>query len=412
MTSISKFTLGLAILLGGTSAVAVAAQQQAAQAAAPAKEYKLSKEERAGIGPLQEAVNAKNTAAATAALPAAQVSAKGADAQYILGQLMLKLGLDSQNVALQRQAIDVLLATATTPEKDIAILQLNKAALAANAGDAKAAEEAMTRAAQLAPNDPQVIISLAEAKVAAKKPGEAVDLITKAIDLKKAAGQPVLESWYKRALSLALQNKMAPQSIALSKSLVAAYPNQTNWRDALLIYRDNTQLDEATQLDVMRLMRAAKALNGERDYYRFAHELRSGGFPAESKAVLDEGIAAKFVDASKSPFKELIAANAGQIRGDRDGLAAAETKAKAAADSKLATTTADAYFGYGEYAKAAELYRVALQKGGDANMLNTRLGAALALGGQKAEAEAALKTVQGSRADLAVFWMAWLANRG
>ena len=412
MTSVSKFALGLAILLGGTSVTALAAQQQAAPAAAPAKEYKLSKEERAALGPLQEAVNAKNNAAATAALPAAQAASKGADAQYVLGQLMLRLGLDSQNVALQRQAIDVLLASPSTPQKDISTLQLNKAALAANAGDAKAAEDAMARAAQMSPNDPQVIISLAEAKVAAKKPAEAVDLITKAIDLNKAAGQAVPENWYKRALSLALQNKMAPQSVSLSKALVAAYPNQTNWRDALLIYRDNSQLDDAAELDVMRLMRATKSLNGERDYYRFASVLRDGGFPAESKAVLDEGVATRNVDAAKSPFKELIAATASQVRGDKEGLPAAATKAKAAADAKLATSTADAYFGYGEYAKAAELYRVALQKGGDANLLNTRLGAALALGGQKAEAEAALKAVQGPRADLAAFWMSWLANRG
>ena len=60
------------------------------------------------------------------------------------------------------------------------------------------------------------------------------------------------------------------------------------------------------------------------------------------------------------------------------------------------------HFGHGLYAEAAELYRAALQKGGeDPNLVNTRLGAALALAGRRPEAEAALRAVTGPRADLA-----------
>jgi len=413
VTSISKLALGVAVLLGSVSVGTVAVAQQQPAQAAPAKEYKLSKEERNALAPLQTAVTAKNTAAATAALPAAQAAVKGADAQYVLGQLMLRLGLDTNNVDLQRQAINTLVATPSTPPADVTTLLLNQAALASRAGDTKAAEAALARAAQLTPNNPDVIVSLAEVKVDAKKGAEAVGLIEQAMQLKAAAGQQVPETWYRRALSLALQHKLAPQSMKLSKALVAAYPSQTNWRDALLIYRDTAALDPAGTLDLMRLMRATKALNGERDYFRFAEQLKSGGLPGESKAVLDEGVAARHVDAAKSPFRELIAANAGQVKGDRAGLGALEAKASAAADGRLALSTADAYYGYGDYAKAATLYRSALQKGNvDANLVNTRLGAALALAGQRAEAEAAFKAVQGPRADLAAFWLAYLAQRG
>jgi hypothetical protein len=73
---------------------------------------------------------------------------------------------------------------------------------------------------------------------------------------------------------------------------------------------------------------------------------------------------------------------------------------------------ADVYAGYRDYAKAADLYRVALQKGGvDANLVNTRLGIALAMGGQRADAEAAFGKVAGVRAPLANLWRAWLAMR-
>ncbi len=84
----------------------------------------------------------------------------------------------------------------------------------------------------------------------------------------------------------------------------------------------------------------------------------------------------------------------------------------AAPTGQMARTTADAFYGYGHYAEAADLYRAALQKGGeDANLVNTRLGASLALAGRRAEAEAAFHAVTGTRATLAQFWLLWLASR-
>jgi TolA-binding protein len=67
----------------------------------------------------------------------------------------------------------------------------------------------------------------------------------------------------------------------------------------------------------------------------------------------------------------------------------------------------DAYFGYGEYTKAAEMYRLALSKGGvDAATANLRLGASLMRGGDKAAAKAAFEAVQGgTRAPLAQYWL-------
>ena len=44
------------------------------------------------------------------------------------------------------------------------------------------------------------------------------------------------------------------------------------------------------------------------------------------------------------------------------------------------------------------------------NLVNSRLGAALALAGRRPEAEAALRAVTGPRADLAGFWLTWLAR--
>jgi hypothetical protein len=73
---------------------------------------------------------------------------------------------------------------------------------------------------------------------------------------------------------------------------------------------------------------------------------------------------------------------------------------------------AEGYYGHGDYAKAADFYRLALQKGSvDANLANTRLGMSLAQAGRKAEAETAFRAVTGRRADLAGLWLLWLNQR-
>ena len=121
--------------------------------------------------------------------------------------------------------------------------------------------------------------------------------------------------------------------------------------------------------------------------------------------------------------RDKIGANAGYARDrialatqraaqDRPSLAGERTAALAGRDGTVAFRLGDAYYGYGDYAEAAELYRAALQKGfADSNLGNLRLGAALALAGQRAPAEAAFRAVTGPGADLAQLWLLWLSTR-
>src|SRR3546814_2529756 len=92
----------------------------------------------------------------------------------------------------------------------------------------------------------------------------------------------------------------------------------------------------------------------------------------------------------KQTFAELSRLSAGKASADKASLPKLATQAKSAANGKLALGTADAYLGYADYAKPAELYHVALQKGGvEPNDVHTRLGIAIAPSGQKDAAAAA-----------------------
>jgi hypothetical protein len=134
---------------------------------------------------------------------------------------------------------------------------------------------------------------------------------------------------------------------------------------------------------------------------------------AEGKAVLDEGVSARMVDPAEARFKALIAASGKAGTTQRAGLAARQAKALAGTSGAEALSVADASFAAGDHGKAAELYAAAVQKGGvDTNLANNRLGMALALAGRRPEAEAALRSVTGPRAQLASLWLTWLAQRG
>ena len=158
-------------------------------------------------------------------------------------------------------------------------------------------------------------------------------------------------------------------------------------------------------------MRVHQLARSEADYVGFVSSWTAVAC-RRGQAVLEDGSARGVLRAHNPNVSQLLTVANGRIAEDRAGLARLRTHGLTAANGRAARTTADAYFGYGQYAEAAELYRAALQKGGeDANLVNTRLGASLALAGQRAEAEAAFRAVTGPRADLAEYWLIWLARR-
>jgi hypothetical protein len=407
------------LMVGGASVVATAPANAHGQgqpqpsAAAPS----VTKEERAALLPVQTAISAKDWAAAQAAMTGAIAAARSPAARYFIGRFQLEIGVGVNNVPMQQQGLENVIASGQVPAADLPSLYRNQGVLALNAGEKAKAEAAFARVAELTPGNPEALISLAQVKNELSKPAEAVQLITRAIDIKRAAGQPVEESWYKYALKLAFDGRQNPElraaSQKLTRDLVAAYPTKENWRDSVLIFRDTNNLDAAADLDVLRFMRASGALAGERDWYDLVDGLYKAGNYAEAKAVLDDGTAKKMIDPKMAAFAEMVRLTNARMAGDRASLPQEEAKASAAATGVSAQKIADAYYGYGEHGKAIALYRAALSKGGiDANLVNTRLAMALLASGDRTGAEKAFRALTGPRQGLGAFWVAWLARSG
>lgn len=326
--------------------------------------------------------------------------------------MQLRLGRETGNVALQSSAADALIASELTPASELPALYAIQAALVTGPQSRQRAEAALSRGLEAGPTA-ETALALASVKLELRKNAEAVALIERAIGLRKATGQPVPESWYRRGAALASMHGLPAQSLRFTRELAAAYPSAENWRDAILTYRDVAKPDPAGKLDLTRLARLSKGLAGERDYLDAAQTFGAAGIAAESKSVLDEGIAARMVDPAKATFKEALADATRKAAADKPKLAGLQASALAAATGAPALQAGDMFLGSGNYAAAAELFRTALLKGGiDAGTVNLRLGTALALAGRRAEAEAAFRAVAGLRADLAALWLTWLAQRG
>ena len=372
----------------------------------------LSRAERAALAPVSQAVQMRNWPAAALALPAAQAAAQSPAARYAVGRFELDVGLGTRNPEQQLRGIERILASGAARQDETFALLRHQAQLHNERREYDRAEAALNRLVQLQPGDPETLAMLAHISNSRRNAPQTVTMLQRSLEASDLSGRRAPEGRYKLALALALQGNQRAQTADLARRLVTAYPSAINWRDALLSYRDVAQPDAALTLDIFRLMRASGALAGERDYVAAATAFDQANLPGEAKEILDEGVSRGMLSGSEAAVRALITRVNGRATTDRGGLAGRVTRAQAAATGAAARAAADSLFGYGRHAEAAGLYRAALTKGGeDADLVNMRLGAALALANQPVEAQAALQAVTGPRAELARLWLAWLARR-
>jgi tetratricopeptide (TPR) repeat protein len=411
-----RAALAASLAIGGmTSSFGFLAKAQSLQptiAPLAGRTLNLGREEHLALQALQLAAAGADRTAQDSALAGARAAVRSSDARYGLAYFQLQIGLARQDLQMQAQAVDVLVDSNLVSGAELVPLLANQAMRAYSSNEFQRADRILARMVELQPNNPVVLADYAQFKSRIRENPQAIALMQRAIGAHEATGRPAPESWYRRALALGFDNRTAPQAIGFGRALVAAYPSPQNWRDALLSYRALSAADPALSLDVLRLIRASQALTGERDYLELVEALTQAGLAGEAKAVLDEGVSRGILDSAEPRVRQQLTALTGRANQARTGLVRARTQALAATTGSAALSAGDAHLGLGQYAPAIELYQAALQKGGeDANLVNSRLGMALALAGRRAEAETILRTVTGPRADLAAYWLIWLARQ-
>ncbi len=403
-------TFATAAALAAAAAAASPAIGQSQPAAQPARKYNISPEARKPLTDLQNAVNKKDEAAYLAALTAAQAVVKTTDDKYILAKLTLQHSEQVNDAPARIAAYQAVLASGGADASETQLINHNLSILGANSGNWSLVESVLTPIVAANPNDLDNTVNLARAKIELKKNAEALPLLLRAIQLSEASGKPAPEGWYRNALGLAYQTHDNAVVARMNAALLKSYPSKDNFKNALAIYRSSTSMPPNTELDLLRLIRASGTAQ-RNEYLALASVADQARLHGEVQGAIEEGRRAGVLGASDGA--PLLVGNSAKIAADRASLPGDEAKARSGANGRLALNIGDAYFGYGEYAKAADLFRVALQKGDvDPAQARLRLGEALAMGGQRADAEAAFRAVTGPDAELANLWLSWLAMRG
>jgi hypothetical protein len=373
------------------------------------RQYRLNQAECTAVAPLLTAVGASDWAAARAALPAAQAAATTADAKYVTAQAMLRIGIGANDTALQSQAIDALIASGGAQPNEMQALYENQLRFALEAHDAAKAQAAQARLDALNPNDPNRFTRQAQMLLQANNYAGALPLLLQAAQAMQAVGQQPSPDLRRQIAATAYQAH-SPDTLRYMREWLTAAPSASGWHDTLAIFAEQNQAADL-RLDAYRLMRGARAMVNERDYVQYADAANAGRAYAETAAVLQEGLSGNKITANTAFARDLLAQAGQRATAFRPIIAQERQVALSGRDAAHAMYVGDAYYGAGEYAQAAELYRAAQQKGADANTTNLRIGAALAMAGQRAQAETALRAVTGPRAELAQLWLLWLANR-
>jgi tetratricopeptide (TPR) repeat protein len=358
---------------------------------------------------LQTAVNNKDFANLPAKVAAAQAVATTKEDHYLIGELQLKGSLASGDNAGLRSAIDTIAASGYVSAPEVAQLYLSLGGTYYNNKQFDNAASAFQQGLAIDPNNADMVLDLAEARVAQGQIAQAVSLFQQAIQKQATAGQKPEEALFKRAFSVAYDARL-PLAAELGREWAAAYPSADSWRDSIAAYRNLNQTDIEGTLDLLRLMEVTNSLQRPADYQLFVTAAAKIGNYNEAQKALDEGIASKVVDPASTDFRDIVSGLKVKPKATAADLAVAATTAKS---SETLLHIGDRYYAMGDYAKAAELDRSAMAKpGADTAEANLHLGMALARAGDKAGAAAALQQVTGAHAAIAKFWLTYLEQRG
>jgi tetratricopeptide (TPR) repeat protein len=313
---------------------------------------------------------------------------------------------------MQEQGISMMLESGETPADKVGMFNYYLGKWAMDAKDyarARAAFQA-SAAAGYADGDPEVI--QAETYFGEKNYAQGLRYLADLIDKRKAAGQQIPDAWLHRGLAMAYEAKLTAEGNDYAKRLLANNINNDNWLRAFTVVATLNKLDEASQLDLLRLMMATDALKEKYQYQEYLNNTIKAGLPNETLAVLKYGVG-KGAFAQTDPIylssKELVDPIAARDVKDAPNMA---KDARAAATGKEANGAGNAYYSLGQYADAEAMFTLALEKGGvDADLVRTRLGMAQVQQGKYAEAKTTFEAVSGARVPVAAMWAAYANSK-
>jgi len=411
----SAITLALA-LAGGAVVASAAASPAAAQNRANrnAPQPQNSEAFVKAYEPVAAIVGAESGdfAAAKPQIPGLVAAIQTPDDRFAAGNVILQLGNKTQDAQLQRQGLELMVASGKADPAQLGQFHFFIGSLAYDARDWAGARTALQAAlaAGHTQDDPEAMI--AETYFGENQAAPGLEYLKGVIDRKVAAGQTVPEAWYLRGLQVAYQARLAQQATDWSELLVVQAPNPTNWQRALQVMNSLHDLEPQTELDLLRLMLTTNAMSERAEFVSYIEAADPRIMANEVAKVLDAGVQAGVFNTGEEYYgdvRRIVDERSSQDRRDAPAMA---QEARSAASGGAAQNAGDVFLSLGSWAEAEEMYAMALQKGvPDRDRTLTRLGIVQAQQGKKSEARATFGQVGGARVPVARMWTLFVESR-
>lgn len=341
-----------------------------------------------------------------ALLEALYAAVQTADDRQASGKFALDLGSLGHDLLMQRRGIASMLESGKLDPASQPRMHYYVGSFSYDLRDFATARTSLQTAvdAGFFENDAELL--LADSYMSDNQVPQGLEILSRAIARRKAAGSPAPESWYRRGLGTAYRAQLTDQAFAFSASMVEAYPTTENWSGAIAVLREVGRFPAQETLDLMRLMKRTASFSEERDYVEYIQVADARRLPGEVIEVINAGVAAGKVDAADTFVAEARTIASGRIAADRASLPGLERDARAAnATAATAMAAGDAFLSYGDAARAVEMYTIALGRPGvDTPRVTTRLGIAQFDTEAYAAAIETFAKVEGSRKPIAQLW--------
>ncbi|MGN6375960.1 MAG: hypothetical protein ACTHMG_10425 [Sphingomonas sp.] len=429
MMKIAKTAFVAALLVGSAGiavnpAMAKDKQDQNADAQQGPK-LKLSNDFRKAAAPAQQTLQSGDLATAETQIAAAEAAAKTDDEKYVAAQLRLSLtakqqqqagGNDAASQARSDSALaaplDALISNPVTPKDQLGKYAYLRGSIAFDQKKYADALNYYAKAQAAGYQDANMPLQIAKAKVESGDIPGGVAQVDQVIKADQAAGQPAPENLYRYAIANLYKTNDHATTLDWVQRWLNAYPTAKNWRAAIEVFGFQgptaDRMGKPQKLDLYRLMDVTDALADRQSYLSYANGAVELGLPEEAVTVIAKGKSKGVIPAGDSAAAsiEKSAKTGIASEGSLDSLA---KKAQASAKGDLASQTADAYLGKGDYAQAVQLYKLALQKGvSNTELVHLHLGIAEARSGDKAAAINDFAAVQAQPSkDIASLWTTW-----
>jgi tetratricopeptide (TPR) repeat protein len=404
--------IAMALALAGGAVLGTAALSTPAMAQ---RQETLSRNFQPVYSLVADATNTSGDyAAARAQVPALIAAIASEYDRFFAGNILLQLGSKTSDKGLQRQGLELMLQSGRATPENTGLFHLFLGGFAFDAGDyATALREGQASLAAGYPGDfvnqrdPWGLIADSYFKL--NRHQEGITFLRDTIAQRTAAGLPVRDEWLAGALAVAYQRNLLEQAVDLSAMLVEKNPTPANWVQALQVVGSLTGQDAQARVDVLRLMALTDSLSDRREFENYVSILDPRVLPTEAGKVLEAGVRKGAYTTGDDFYTETkrITDNAASQEA---GLAAEyAAEAPSASNGRAALNAGDVYLSLGQFAKAEEMYSLALQKSGvDRDTVLTRLGIAQVQQHKLAEAKSTFAQVAGARAPLARMWTAYI----